>query len=468
MLPPSFNIKDIHKAAVEAFPELQLKIESLPITDLGKSLARNSPGIITLFDLIMLSYPDGQEPSSFNIYSRSFKKVGAQFEPCINYVHKLIEESHSIYRDSTISQLYEHFIISKKPEKFISKHFPDLAGLRSSLVQGLLWSLPKGYLKTVDELLSFNRFCALDLVTSQVLEHRETTILDWEFVVATREYCLFHLAGSRKHSPLQPFDSNPKFNHITNYSEFKAKLALADTCDVSALLREWEKVCLEINRRKNTAFISEYLGSALLIAHQWYQWSGFHLKAACRLGDNRIRIHNSFFDFVIKRIEQLATYVEVIFKYHQTKNELHFSEHDEIEWVIASQLDGRIRASEVTNGQLEISVDEENYEMLQTGISDVVRYIFHAAVVYQREDILRLCAPYIDKFSVYDERLMAFIGFYNKWPLVLKLVKDTPGITTQKLYKALQVDGRSFRPILVAGEQNGFISIEDGKLHLDT
>lgn len=50
----------------------------------------------------------------------------------------------------------------------------------------------------------------------------------------------------------------------------------------------------------------------------------------------------------------------------------------------------------------------------------------------------------------------------------LKLVKDTPGITTQKLYKALQVDGRSFRPILVAGEQNGFISIEDGKLHLDT
>ena len=63
---------------------------------------------------------------------------------------------------------------------------------------------------------------------------------------------------------------------------------------------------------------------------------------------------------------------------------------------------------------------------------------------------------------------MAFIGFYNKWPLVLKLVKDTPGITTQKLYKALQVDGRSFRPILVAGEQNGFISIEDGKLHLDT
>ena len=119
MLRPSFNIKDIHKAAVEAFPELQLKIESLPITDLGKSLARNSPGIITLFDLIMLSYPDGQEPSSFNIYSRSFKKVGAQFEPCINYVHKLIEESHSIYRDSTISQLYEHFIISKKPEKLI-------------------------------------------------------------------------------------------------------------------------------------------------------------------------------------------------------------------------------------------------------------------------------------------------------------------------------------------------------------
>lgn len=212
----SFNRDDIRQQSSEAYPEILTCVESLPFSPAGKRLLSEHPQIESLFDLVMTSYPEDPDAPKYLLDNVSIKKVAGEHQAAIHFIGKLVREQHRIYRNSTLYQLQQHFVISDKPVEFFRKHHPELAGVRDYLIEDTVDALPAGTLRTVDELMAITRFYLFDLILDKGLVYEKFRIPNIDFLTAIQDYCCHHTSPDFTQSPRPLYNIAPKATRLLN------------------------------------------------------------------------------------------------------------------------------------------------------------------------------------------------------------------------------------------------------------
>ena len=462
----SFNRDDIRQQSSEAYPEILTCVESLPFSPAGKRLLSEHPQIESLFDLVMTSYPEDPDAPKYLLDNVSIKKVAGEHQAAIHFIGKLVREQHRIYRNSTLYQLQQHFVISDKPVEFFRKHHPELAGVRDYLIEDTVDALPAGTLRTVDELMAITRFSLFDLILDKGLVYEKFRIPNIDFLTAIQDYCLQTLPDFIQAAPA-PLQHNPKSNEIAEYHDYRKRLEDVESDKLHRHLRKWSSHVRSVVNKKNTVFVHKELADALYIAHTWHQWEVNRWQPAktdSHYSYNPLD-HDGFFRFALKNIDSLSANLDLISEYNTTMERLYSSPFNKITWIIDGNTTSRLGVDNERNS-LCIQLENGEWANLHSSIGSIISYLIRSAIILQRQDVIEACLPALDKLTLFAKALPGYLEHYALWPKVIAAIKESGPIPTLRLYRELGANGLTLKPLLNTAEYMNIIKNEKNVISL--